>query len=252
MGPSSLDTSPAVQRKHGSASKSPQTKRAAPQPPAQMEVSDAGGEKTSEAKKATPATSTGVENIGSLCLEEKKAASVEEVEQESPGLVTTVPKTIGAELIELIRRNTNLSYELSRVAIGVVIGHIQTSVPALNSIMEQILISLVESKVGDMFLFASVEYMLRQQSPTFPAFWTGGRGNGSKQTTGKQADMQLHLHKRRAHIPTTRTNGALRTCTLCCLHKWNCAHTCACLLLPRPSSKRATAQYWARVWGPLC
>uniref|UniRef100_A0A8C6V5V8 NCK interacting protein with SH3 domain n=1 Tax=Naja naja TaxID=35670 RepID=A0A8C6V5V8_NAJNA len=76
----------------------------------------------------------------------EKAANTEEVEQESSGLVTTVPKTIGAELIELIRRNTNLSYELSRVAIGVVIGHIQTSVPALNSIMEQILISLVESK----------------------------------------------------------------------------------------------------------
>ncbi|XP_013918280.1 PREDICTED: NCK-interacting protein with SH3 domain, partial [Thamnophis sirtalis] len=146
MASSSLEISPVMQRKHGSASKSPQTKRAAPQPPAQMEVPDAGGEKTLEAKKTTPATSTGVENFDSLCLEDDKAADTEEVEQESSGLVTTVPKTIGAELIELVRRNTNLSYELSRVAIGVVIGHIQTSVPALNSIMEQILISLVESK----------------------------------------------------------------------------------------------------------
>ncbi|XP_015745801.2 NCK-interacting protein with SH3 domain isoform X2 [Python bivittatus] len=146
MASSSLDISPVVQRKHGSASKSPQTKRAAPQPPAEMEVSDAGGKKSLQATEAAPATSTGIENFDSLCLEDEKAANVEEVEQESSGPVTTVPKTIGAELIELIRRNTNLSYELSRVAIGVVIGHIQTSVPALNSIMEQILISLVESK----------------------------------------------------------------------------------------------------------
>lgn len=66
---------------------------------------------------------------------------------EPSGLVASVPKTIGAELIELVRRNTHLSYELSRVAIGVVIGHIQTLVPATSGIMEQILISVVESKV---------------------------------------------------------------------------------------------------------
>ncbi|NXD14015.1 SPN90 protein, partial [Nothocercus nigrocapillus] len=69
------------------------------------------------------------------------------VPSRSPGgLAAAVPKTIGAELIELVRRNTHLSYELSRVAIGVVIGHIQTSVPATSSVMEQILISVVESK----------------------------------------------------------------------------------------------------------
>uniref|UniRef100_A0A4W3K069 NCK interacting protein with SH3 domain n=1 Tax=Callorhinchus milii TaxID=7868 RepID=A0A4W3K069_CALMI len=60
--------------------------------------------------------------------------------------VISVPKTIGAELIELVRRNTNLSYELSRVAIGVMVGHIQSSVPTTAEIMEQILVSLVESK----------------------------------------------------------------------------------------------------------
>lgn len=71
----------------------------------------------------------------------------EPVPPEPSGLVASVPKTIGAELIELVRRNTHLSYELSRVAIGVVIGHIQTLVPATSGIMEQILISVVESKV---------------------------------------------------------------------------------------------------------
>uniref|UniRef100_A0A8D0KPI3 NCK interacting protein with SH3 domain n=1 Tax=Strix occidentalis caurina TaxID=311401 RepID=A0A8D0KPI3_STROC len=64
----------------------------------------------------------------------------------APPKAAPAPPTIGAELIELVRRNTHLSYELSRVAIGVVIGHIQTSIPATSSIMEQILISVVESK----------------------------------------------------------------------------------------------------------
>uniref|UniRef100_A0A8C0BXI5 NCK interacting protein with SH3 domain n=1 Tax=Buteo japonicus TaxID=224669 RepID=A0A8C0BXI5_9AVES len=77
---------------------------------------------------------------------DKKAAAVEPASPEPSGLAASVPKTIGAELIELVRRNTHLSYELSRVAIGVVIGHIQTSIPATSSIMEQILISVVESK----------------------------------------------------------------------------------------------------------
>uniref|UniRef100_A0A8C5X3Q3 NCK interacting protein with SH3 domain n=1 Tax=Malurus cyaneus samueli TaxID=2593467 RepID=A0A8C5X3Q3_9PASS len=104
--------------------KSPQSKRVAPAPPAE------GGSHSLDA-------------FSNLCLEDKKAAGVD---SEPGGLVASVPKTIGAELIELVRRNTHLSYELSRVAIGIVIGHIQTSVPATSSIMEQILISVVESK----------------------------------------------------------------------------------------------------------
>uniref|UniRef100_A0A8D0EGW9 NCK interacting protein with SH3 domain n=1 Tax=Strix occidentalis caurina TaxID=311401 RepID=A0A8D0EGW9_STROC len=108
--------------------------RAAPAPP------------TSQVKKAAPAPPASLDAFNSLCLEDKKAAAVEPVPPEPSGLVASVPKTIGAELIELVRRNTHLSYELSRVAIGVVIGHIQTSIPATSSIMEQILISVVESK----------------------------------------------------------------------------------------------------------
>ncbi|XP_072328088.1 NCK-interacting protein with SH3 domain isoform X3 [Scyliorhinus torazame] len=68
------------------------------------------------------------------------------VETQQDKLIASVPKTIGAELIELVRKNTNLSYELSRVAIGVMVGHIQSSVPAVVDVMEQILLSLVESK----------------------------------------------------------------------------------------------------------
>ncbi|KFW00582.1 NCK-interacting protein with SH3 domain, partial [Fulmarus glacialis] len=131
------------------ASKSPQTKRAAPAPPAEggaQRSHTVDGEKTSQVKKAAPAPPAGLDAFSSLCLEDKKAAVVELVPPEPSGLAASVPKTIGAELIELVRRNTHLSYELSRVAIGVVIGHIQTSIPATSSIMEQILISVVESK----------------------------------------------------------------------------------------------------------
>lgn len=56
--------------------------------------------------------------------------------------------TIGAELIELVRKNTGLSYELSRVAVGVVVGHLQTALPQASSDLEQVLVSLVESKVS--------------------------------------------------------------------------------------------------------
>lgn len=105
------------------------------------------GEKTSQVKKTAPAPPASLDAFSNLCLEDKKAAGVESLPGEPSGLVASVPKTIGAELIELVSRNTHLSYELSRVAIGIVIGHIQTSVPATSSIMEQILISVVESKV---------------------------------------------------------------------------------------------------------
>ncbi|NXX42727.1 SPN90 protein, partial [Tricholaema leucomelas] len=149
-----LDTGSVTHSRYGTsskdgASKSPQTKRAAPAPPAEggtQRSHAVDGEKTSQVKKAAPNPPAGLDAFNNLCLEDKKATVVEPVPPEPSGLVASVPKTIGAELIELVRRNTHLSYELSRVAIGVVIGHIQTSVPATSSIMEQILISVVESK----------------------------------------------------------------------------------------------------------
>lgn len=60
--------------------------------------------------------------------------------------------TIGAELIELVRKNTGLSYELSRVAVGVVVGHLETALPQASSALEQVLLSLVESKVRFVFI----------------------------------------------------------------------------------------------------
>ncbi|NWR37762.1 SPN90 protein, partial [Tachuris rubrigastra] len=149
-----LDTGSVTHSRYGTSpkdgvSKSPQSKRTAPAPPAEggtQRSHAVDGEKTSQGKKAAPAPPASLDAFSNLCLEDKKVAAVEPVPPEPSGLVASVPKTIGAELIELVRRNTHLSYELSRVAIGIVIGHIQTSIPATSSIMEQILISVVESK----------------------------------------------------------------------------------------------------------
>ncbi|NWU26700.1 SPN90 protein, partial [Dyaphorophyia castanea] len=148
-----LDSGSVTHSRYGTSpkdsSKSPQSKRAAPAPPAEggtQRSHNVDGEKTSQVKKTAPAPPASLDAFSNLCLEDKKAAGVESLPAEPSGLMASVPKTIGAELIELVRRNTHLSYELSRVAIGIVIGHIQTSVPATSSIMEQILISVVESK----------------------------------------------------------------------------------------------------------
>ncbi|XP_058486918.1 NCK-interacting protein with SH3 domain-like isoform X1 [Solea solea] len=72
--------------------------------------------------------------------------SVAESPPGSPTVSEPVPMTIGAELIELVRKNTGLSYKLSRVAVGVVVGHLQTALPQASAALEQVLVSLVESK----------------------------------------------------------------------------------------------------------
>uniref|UniRef100_A0A3B5LDT0 NCK interacting protein with SH3 domain n=1 Tax=Xiphophorus couchianus TaxID=32473 RepID=A0A3B5LDT0_9TELE len=64
----------------------------------------------------------------------------------SPSASEPVPMTTGAELIELVRKNTGLSFELSRVAVGVVVGHLQTALPQAAAALERVLLSLVESK----------------------------------------------------------------------------------------------------------
>ncbi|XP_037346829.2 NCK-interacting protein with SH3 domain-like isoform X3 [Pungitius pungitius] len=72
--------------------------------------------------------------------------SIAESPPGSPTASEPVPMTIGAELIELVRKNTGLSHELSRVAVGVVVGHLQGALPQAASDLEQVLLSLVKSK----------------------------------------------------------------------------------------------------------
>uniref|UniRef100_A0A5F8GLY9 NCK interacting protein with SH3 domain n=1 Tax=Monodelphis domestica TaxID=13616 RepID=A0A5F8GLY9_MONDO len=112
-----------------------QNQSTAPEPPGTTE-----GPPEKDEQGAAEAPAPDLEALSSLTLEEP------EKKEEAPVAPVAVPSTIGAELMELIRRNTSLSHDLCRVAIGVVVGHIQSSVPAVAGVMEQILISLVESK----------------------------------------------------------------------------------------------------------
>ncbi|KAM8915958.1 NCK-interacting protein with SH3 domain isoform 2-T2 [Spinachia spinachia] len=72
--------------------------------------------------------------------------SIAESPPGSPAASEPVPMTIGAELIELVRKNTGLSHELSRVAVAVVVGHLQAALPQASTDLEQVLLSLVKSK----------------------------------------------------------------------------------------------------------
>ncbi|XP_062970715.1 NCK-interacting protein with SH3 domain [Cynocephalus volans] len=129
LGPSCSPMPPPVPRRGSqttvSQAQPPPSKAPAPEPPA----ADVAVGKTSAPDD--------LEDLGALSLGTTEEKAVAE---------TAVPRTIGAELMELVRRNTGLSHELCRVAIGVVVGHIQASVPASSAIMEQVLLSLVEGK----------------------------------------------------------------------------------------------------------
>ncbi|KAM9324406.1 NCK-interacting protein with SH3 domain [Gastrophryne carolinensis] len=120
------------------------SKQAAPSPQTNKQILEESNQ-NSQTKRTAPAPPS-VEAFNSVNHNEKTKSLVRSVVAEPTNTTVDVPKSIGAELIELVRKNTNLSYELSRVAIGVVVGHIQSLVPSTGPVMEQILISLVGSK----------------------------------------------------------------------------------------------------------
>lgn len=90
--------------------------------------------------------------------------------------------TIGAELIELVRKNTGLSYELSRVAVGVVVGHLQVALPQASSDLERVLVSLVESKVRCLHVWIQTCYV-------FTLCWLQVQLSLSSPAFQKQADL---------------------------------------------------------------
>ncbi|XP_055269742.1 NCK-interacting protein with SH3 domain isoform X1 [Moschus berezovskii] len=134
LGPSCSPTPPPVPRRGAltavSQAQPPPCKVPNPEPPTEEETTVVV--ETAPAPAPDELEALGALNLGAT--EEKVAAE------------PAVPRTIGAELMELVRRNTGLSHELCRVAIGVVVGHIQASVPASSPVMEQVLLSLVEGK----------------------------------------------------------------------------------------------------------
>ncbi|XP_073447939.1 NCK-interacting protein with SH3 domain [Aquarana catesbeiana] len=124
-------------------SQSSHSKHAAPVPLEQENLAEI--RQNAQTKRTAPAPPS-VEAFNSVIHDSKSKAPSKPASTETTSASSSVPKCIGAELIELVRKNTNLSYELSRVAIGVIAGHIQTSVPSTAPVMEQILISLIENK----------------------------------------------------------------------------------------------------------
>ncbi|KAM6927766.1 NCK-interacting protein with SH3 domain [Xenentodon cancila] len=106
----------------------PAKKSPAPQPPQPTDPAQLAVDNPPETEQA----------VASLSVTESPPCS--------PATSEPVSMTIGAELIELVRKNTGLSYELSRVAVGVVVGHLQTALPQVSTALEQVLLSLVKSK----------------------------------------------------------------------------------------------------------
>ena len=59
----------------------------------------------------------------------------------------TVPQNIAMEMVEQVRRNTQLSYELSHTAVATVLTQLKDNVPGLSGVMENILQTLIQQKV---------------------------------------------------------------------------------------------------------
>ncbi|XP_061075927.1 NCK-interacting protein with SH3 domain-like [Conger conger] len=110
-----------------------------PQPPAEP----AAPKKGPAPQPLQPAPSEGQSKAAESPLAPPAAAASPSC---GPAHSAAVPMTTGAELIELVRKNTSLSYELSRVAVGVVLGHLLSTLPQAVPALEQVLLSLVESK----------------------------------------------------------------------------------------------------------
>lgn len=57
-----------------------------------------------------------------------------------------ISEDLALELVELVRRNTDLSYDKSRIAVGTVLGQLRESVPGISNIMDEILKNLIQIK----------------------------------------------------------------------------------------------------------
>ena len=60
----------------------------------------------------------------------------------------TVPPNIAMKMVEEVRRNTQLSYELSHTAVATVLNQLKDNVPCLSQVMTNILHTLIQHKVS--------------------------------------------------------------------------------------------------------
>lgn len=73
---------------------------------------------------------------------------VEVVEVARKQSLVKMPESLGRELIELIRLNTKLSYQLSKVAIVTTLEHIKTHIPSIQPELEAIIAMVSSAKDG--------------------------------------------------------------------------------------------------------
>lgn len=73
---------------------------------------------------------------------------VEVVEVARKQSLVKMPESLGRELIELIRFNTKLSYQLSKVAIVTTLEHIKTHIPSIQPELEAIIVMVSSAKDG--------------------------------------------------------------------------------------------------------
>ena len=53
----------------------------------------------------------------------------------------------GDEMVELVRRSTDLNYDKCKVAVTAVLSHLKYSIPAVSSLVTQVLSTLEEKTV---------------------------------------------------------------------------------------------------------
>ncbi|XP_078465619.1 NCK-interacting protein with SH3 domain isoform X1 [Lampetra planeri] len=124
--------------------------REAPPPPLPARVTAAGGAGVSGSTGRRPHWNPPnfTQLVQKLLSPERRKRAAEDGGGGGGG-TGAVPRTMGVELTELVRRNTGLSYELSRVAIGTVVGHIRDTLPDTADIMEDILLSLLTQQAEE-------------------------------------------------------------------------------------------------------
>jgi len=61
---------------------------------------------------------------------------------------TSVPSGLGAELVEIVRRSTDLSFEKSQHTVQILLGHIQLKVPCVGDVLETILKDFSQQKAS--------------------------------------------------------------------------------------------------------
>ena len=142
---------------------SQKSKRGAPPPPpAPVSISPTGWGSSSPREISSPGsqssrTSHGTVTVdqGTSPLRSPHSTPAKQERHNSPQAChdhyhdNKVPEGLALDLVELVRRNTDLSYDKSRIAVGSVLGQLRESVPGVSHIMDDILKNLLQIKVSE-------------------------------------------------------------------------------------------------------